>query len=251
MQATPALNFDQRAMPKHKPKTTHDVRHRIDPKTGTAEVGVRLSNSKDRAWTSLDAYERILEKYGPRAWFLNSNSRGRAYVRLVPATTGQPVMVSRLVLGVPPRKVIKHFDGDRLNLRPSNLVIVSSYGLAKRAGARAKASPTKTSFEAQADALYRQTYGRETLTTADTDAFVERTGFLPTPDERHYIALGFAQAAVVKLLQGEAHGDMEQEVRLRQRADALTAWQAAWCGGTPDIPLSNPWAEIEEMSDVG
>lgn len=51
------------------------------------------------------------------------------------------MMVSRLVTGEKPRKVVKYLDGDRLNLRPENLVVCRGHGGAKRKRQDSAAAP--------------------------------------------------------------------------------------------------------------
>lgn len=60
-----------------------------------------------------------------KAWFVNSNGGRLLYVR----TNGLPgdptlVQVSRLITGAGNREVIRHADGDRLNLTRRNLQVI-------------------------------------------------------------------------------------------------------------------------------
>lgn len=135
-------------------RTIGDVLHRTNRKTGVAEVGVSLANHPDRAWTSLEAFERITEQHGDGPWFLNDNGT-HSYVRLVPRGQGQPKMVARLVAGEQPRRVVKYSDGDRLNLRPDNLVVCQGTGgLKRRAVGRAapSANPSRGTPPTNAEA---------------------------------------------------------------------------------------------------
>ncbi|WP_426014063.1 hypothetical protein [Caulobacter sp. DWR2-3-1b2] len=68
-----------------------------------------------------------LHDWGYRGgWFANSNGNRRQYVR----TSGQPgdptlVQVSRLITGAGPRQIVRHRDGDRLNMTRRNLEVIS------------------------------------------------------------------------------------------------------------------------------
>lgn len=90
---------------------------------GREVVGVRLSNHSERAWLYRRDYEAIVAEYGGGRWFANSNGTGRSYVRLKDPALRNNRTVARLVLGNPIRSAISYRDGDRLNLRSSNLEV--------------------------------------------------------------------------------------------------------------------------------
>ncbi len=113
-------------------KRKHDLAYSTNPETGRVSVGVLLSNRPRRAWVFADDYERIIAQVGETPWFMNDNGSGLEYVRLGNPARGNLHMVARLVTGEKPRKVIKYWDGDRCNLRGTNLMVAKGHGGVKR-----------------------------------------------------------------------------------------------------------------------
>lgn len=109
----------------------HNLVYSTDPKTGLVSVGVLLSNRDRRAWVLEEDYARIFAEFGETPWFLNDNGQGLEYVRLGNPAQQNLHMLARLVIGERPGKVIKYFDGDRCNLRATNLMVASGHGGAK------------------------------------------------------------------------------------------------------------------------
>lgn len=98
---------------------------------GTPVTGVILGNSEDICWIYTEDYERINAMTGKvRSWYVNTNGHNSIkYVRV--KHLGNNFMVSRLVLGHQPRTAIKYRDGNRLNLRRSNLYVDFGRGASK------------------------------------------------------------------------------------------------------------------------
>jgi hypothetical protein len=76
---------------------------------------------------TLDAadFDRLMDIGMSPAWFTN----GGGYVRAeAPASFGVPnlVQVARVIMEPPPGCIVKYRDGDRLNLRRSNLLVVEA-----------------------------------------------------------------------------------------------------------------------------
>lgn len=88
---------------------------------GTPLVRVQLAKARACAVLYLTDYGRVLTTIGTASWFLDTNGKGRSYVRAWHPALRRNVMISRLVLGVE-RGAIRHQDGDSLNLRRENLI---------------------------------------------------------------------------------------------------------------------------------
>ena len=85
---------------------------------GKGAVGVLLSNRPWRCWVDQVTFDRIVEKHGHRSW---SWIEAAQYVRIRPdGRTGVPL--ARLIVGEGGR-FIRFKDGDRLNLRRTNLKV--------------------------------------------------------------------------------------------------------------------------------
>ena len=101
---------------------------------GEAIVIVTLSNG-EKAKLFAEDYERLVEMGISPNWTANGNGNGQFYVRtkLTDALGwGNNAMVSRLI--APPTTrglVLRHRDGNRLNLRRDNLEIVERRSRAK------------------------------------------------------------------------------------------------------------------------
>jgi hypothetical protein len=104
-------------------KPTSIIR-RIDP-DGRECVGISLSNAPGRhAWLYLTDYLYLVEAHGFSAFYLNEAKPGYAYVRAHPRFPQAPLYVAKVVAGVRAKGSILTFaDGDRCNLRRSNLVL--------------------------------------------------------------------------------------------------------------------------------
>lgn len=99
----------------------HDLAHATDP-NGREVVGVRLSNSPERAWLYRADYERIIHRYGTVSWRLTPNGNGRTYVRFKQlGLNARNVSVAREVAGDFVRTGVRYIDGNPLNLRNANL----------------------------------------------------------------------------------------------------------------------------------
>ncbi|WP_089175472.1 hypothetical protein [Bosea sp. AS-1] len=88
---------------------------------GNPLVRVQLAKTGSSAVLHLTDYARVLTTIGTASWFLDSNGRGKTYVRAWHPVLRRNVMVARIVLGVESGN-IRHQDGDPLNLRRGNLV---------------------------------------------------------------------------------------------------------------------------------
>jgi hypothetical protein len=109
----------------HNVKTFHDARGSVVamvPLNGGAR-GYALID-----WSDLQA---IVAAGLTTVWNLNHNGRNHSYVRCYQRNaSGQRVGVARAIVGASARQIISYRDGDRTNLRRSNLVI--GKGRAKR-----------------------------------------------------------------------------------------------------------------------
>lgn len=97
----------------------HEAIRRLDP-NGCTVVGVILSNAITTAWLFEEDYLAIVAKHGRCSWFLNSNGKGKSYVRLK-GNNENIVQVARLILGDALKGNVTYRDGNHLNLRTTNL----------------------------------------------------------------------------------------------------------------------------------
>lgn len=98
------------------------VRPAVDPSDGLRVVLVPLGNSGVVTTIEADDYALLLGAGLSRPWVLNSNGRGRSYVRTsLPGIVGNLVSPARAFLGIGPNVVVRYEDGDPTNLRRSNL----------------------------------------------------------------------------------------------------------------------------------
>jgi hypothetical protein len=91
---------------------------------GAAVVRVQMSNAPG-TFATFDAadYDRLRKLY-PGPWRLNDNGRGTVYVRAgTPGFPGRNVNLARQTLDPGLRRIVRYRDGDRLNLRRSNLYL--------------------------------------------------------------------------------------------------------------------------------
>jgi hypothetical protein len=82
-------------------------------------IGVLLSNRPERVWVDRADYERIVARFRTRKWTWVEATH---YVRLRTSQT-KDVPVARLVLDSDAKGRVWFADGDRLNLRRSNLSV--------------------------------------------------------------------------------------------------------------------------------
>ena len=91
---------------------------------GAPVVHVQMSNSRG-TFATFDAgdYEQLRTRF-PGAWRLNDNGRGAVYVRAkTPGLNYRNVNLAREVLQPGLGRVVRYRDGNRLNLRRSNLQV--------------------------------------------------------------------------------------------------------------------------------
>src|SRR4051812_46703835 len=101
-------------------KPTNHITHTVE--NGREIVGGLLSNRPLAAWLDKVEFDKIVALYGTTTWHLASNGSGSSYVRFKnPNNTDRNVYVARLIAGDFERSGVKYRDGDRLNLRQSNL----------------------------------------------------------------------------------------------------------------------------------
>lgn len=89
---------------------------------GAAVVHVQMSNAPG-TFATFDAadYDRLRKLY-PGLWRLNDNGKGAIYVRAIaPGSGHRNVNLAREALQPGQRQVVRYRDGNRLNLRRSNL----------------------------------------------------------------------------------------------------------------------------------
>ncbi|MCD1265999.1 hypothetical protein B5M44_12715 [Shinella sumterensis] len=93
-------------------------------------------DSKRKRYAVIDeaSYQRATAGRATGVWFLNDNGHGNSYVRCwsLASATGKPtlVQVARLITDAGRGKIVRYANGDRLDLRASNLR--SRRGSAKR-----------------------------------------------------------------------------------------------------------------------
>ncbi|MFN3890672.1 MAG: hypothetical protein ACK4MV_09765 [Beijerinckiaceae bacterium] len=115
-------------------------------RTGREVVSVRLSNHPDRATLFMDDYVALRRRFGDAPWWVRDNGSGTLYVTVKDAKTRRAVTVARYVVGNDRRTAVQYADGDRLNLRSTNLMVVSGNGgISKKR--RRKAPKVSTSME--------------------------------------------------------------------------------------------------------
>lgn len=91
---------------------------------GAPVVHVEMSNARG-TFATFDAgdYEQLRARF-PGAWRLNDNGRGSVYVRAItPGYEHRNVNLAREVLQPGLGRVVGYRDGNRLNLRRSNLQV--------------------------------------------------------------------------------------------------------------------------------
>ena len=106
------------AKPGPKPGSTLTLKPHDTITEGDA-VGVLLSNRPERVWLDRNDYERIVAMHRHRAWSWVATGR---YVRIRPSKEDSAPL-ARLVMESDGTGCVRFADGDRLNLRRSNLSI--------------------------------------------------------------------------------------------------------------------------------
>lgn len=95
---------------------------------------VRVPLDKDgkaHAIVTAADYDRLRSEGVSGAWYVNDNGTGKAYVRSASSgATGGQITVARAILRAGPREIIRYHNGDRTDLRRSNLYVAT--GRAKR-----------------------------------------------------------------------------------------------------------------------
>lgn len=115
------------------PKADRAVTRTTDDK-GKRIALVPLTRSGRPAVIFEEDYDMLVAMGVSPLWHHNSNGKGLSYVRArIPYQERTLFTVARLVLGVGKRKVVKHRNGDRLDLRRPNLYV--------EAGSKAKDGP--------------------------------------------------------------------------------------------------------------
>lgn len=95
---------------------------------GLAIVRVYLSNHPIPAEIEREDYDALTGAGASPNWIYNSNGHGQRYVRSKHPDTGKErVQIGRIVAGAGRGQIVRYRDGDRLNLRRSNLVVAGGY----------------------------------------------------------------------------------------------------------------------------
>lgn len=109
--------------------TKQRVPIRTTDERGRAIVRVPLTNHAGEAVVEESDFDRLTEAGLPMTWQLNGGNSGPGYVRAYcNGATGNLLTVARLITGAGYKQIVRYNDGDRTNLRRSNLKVVSGYG---------------------------------------------------------------------------------------------------------------------------
>ncbi|BCP51751.1 hypothetical protein K32_03680 [Kaistia sp. 32K] len=123
----------------HQPKTPRSVKRpsRRQPIPFIDEFGAEAlkipldGHGLRHAIVSPRDYQGVLDSGLTGAWFTNGNGHGRRYVRTwAPGSPGTLALIARVILEAGPGEIIRYANGDSLDLRGSNLMIMR--GRAKR-----------------------------------------------------------------------------------------------------------------------
>ena len=115
--------------------TRYPVTYHTDVK-GNEIVEVGIAHNRSFTMDKI-SYLKLIELGLSMAFWLNDDGNGNEYVRThyPPASeTANNVQVVRLILDVPQKNVVRYKDGDRLNLRLSNLFFMSKAKMRKDLG---------------------------------------------------------------------------------------------------------------------
>lgn len=106
-------------------RTTCNPIHTTDDH-GTPIVLVPLASHPIPAQVDAEDFDRLIAQGVSLFWTLNWSGTGYPYVRCSnPRVAGHLTTVARLILNVGPGRVVKYRDGNRLNLRRSNLWVAN------------------------------------------------------------------------------------------------------------------------------
>lgn len=117
--------------------TTHKVTHATDL-DGTPVVGVSMLRTSKTVWLDAVDYDLVTALHPKARWSNGPNGTGQHYVRLrVPGDNNRSLYVARLIMGNLYASGTRYHDGDRSNLRRSNLFTgIGSGGVPKKARKR-------------------------------------------------------------------------------------------------------------------
>lgn len=103
----------------------------IDTRDGKAVLFVPLVRNGGTVRIFEDNYRLLMDAGLSPRWFLNSNGRGKSYVRTWAGRGGGCITVARVLLGAGRGQSVSYKDGDQANLRRDN--IFTDLGYARRA----------------------------------------------------------------------------------------------------------------------
>ncbi|MDO9425546.1 MAG: hypothetical protein Q7T93_01805 [Methylobacterium sp.] len=105
---------------------------------GTSVVGVIMPKTAKTVWLDAVDYDFITALHPNARWSNNPNGFGQHYVRLrIPGDTNRNLYVARIITGNLYASGTRYHDGDRSNLRRSNLFTgIGSGGVPKKARKR-------------------------------------------------------------------------------------------------------------------
>ena len=111
-------------MPRFQPKTIHTT-----AADGAPIVRVEMTNAPSVfATVDLEDWQSLVDAGFPNRWFLNHVGGGYRYVRFATDRyAGNLETVARTILGPGRGRVTSYRDGDRLNLRRTNLYTAGGY----------------------------------------------------------------------------------------------------------------------------
>lgn len=96
---------------------------------GASLVKVEMTNQPGVfATVDEEDFRRLVAEGYPKRWFINMSSTGYWYVRFSSDRyLGKLESVGRVIMNAPKGRVVKYRDGDRTNLRRSNLYLTRGY----------------------------------------------------------------------------------------------------------------------------
>ncbi|HMU49900.1 MAG TPA: hypothetical protein PKA13_08990 [Geminicoccaceae bacterium] len=133
--------------------------HRTTAADGSPTVEVPLAHGRGTAVLDAEDFDRLVGMGITDQWWLNSNGHRHSYVRCtIPGDRGHAHSIGRLVIGAGRRQVVRHRNGDLLDLRRANLCLEDG-----RAGTREQAMAAHRAYAtmppdaaARAVAAYRR-----------------------------------------------------------------------------------------------
>jgi len=121
-------------------------------------IEIPLNNSPEPALIDREGLERVKAAGFPGAWFMAGDGRGYNYVTTTKAgMVGSNFTVSRIAAGALPGQIVKYRNGNRHDLRATNLYIVKGASKARQAKA---AIETNTPERVQAQRWTRESMRR-------------------------------------------------------------------------------------------